>query len=85
VTNLRVAHTADLHDAALEAVQALLVDVFQEGEAGGTWPPALEAAVYLSETSSIRKLVGSVMSVVARNWIRTVWPSQLARLNDFCE
>jgi hypothetical protein len=85
VTDLRVAHTADLHDAALEAVQALLVDVFQEEGRAALGRPPVATAVYLSETSSMRKLVGSVKSVVARNWIRTVWPSQLARLNDFCE
>ena len=33
----------------------------------------------------MRKLVGRLMSVVARNWTRTVWPRQAARLNDFCE
>jgi len=38
---------------------------------------------YLRETSSIRKLVGRLKSVVARNWTRTVWPRQPARLNDF--
>jgi len=33
----------------------------------------------------MRKLVGRLTSVVPRNWTRTVWPRQLARLNDFCE
>ena len=46
-------------------------------------PPSMQA--YLRETSSIRKLVGRLKSVVARKRTRTVWPRQLARLNDFCE
>ena len=33
----------------------------------------------------MRKLVGRLMSVVARNWTRTVWPRHAARLNYFCE
>ena len=40
---------------------------------------------YLSETSSIRKLVGRLKSVVARNCTRTVCPRQVARLDDLCE
>ena len=52
--------------------------------AGRTERPALSEA-YLSETSSMRKLVGRLTSVVPRNWTRTVWLRQLARLNDFCE
>ena len=54
------------------------------GAGGAKSRPPL-ARIYLSETSSIRKLVGSEKSVVARNWSRTVCPRQLARLNDFWE
>jgi aminoglycoside 2'-N-acetyltransferase I len=41
VTDVRVAHTADLDDAALEAVQALLVDVFREEWSPEDWDHAL--------------------------------------------
>ena len=36
---------------------------------------------YCSDTSSTLKLVGNVMSLVPRNWIRTVWPANELRLN----
>ena len=74
----------------------VLIAVFAGGGSGGggynesDGRAALEAArplsfPYLSETSSILKLVGRLTSLVARNWTRTVWPRQAARLNDFCE
>ena len=36
--------------------------------------------IYLTETSSTRKDVGNETSVVARNWMRTVWPAYALRL-----
>ena len=32
-------------------------------------------AAYLTLTSSIQKLVGSVLSLLTLNWIRSVWPA----------